>query len=249
MKKLLIILLFFISKLYAFLSNPEIVLNDPTKFISKKFTNCEELEKSIDDLYIYDNIYFFDEEYPPYSYYYYRPLRRFNSLKYTRATHSGTGYLGNMSGYLYTYNKDKYKRSFEIYLNGLYENPLYYSKCLEDKLLFVNFKSNNLYLSLKKIVFFQSQNDYIIPQKLRPDSTKYINNNCNNLGEYIKLNSVNSSIYFVYLNTLYKAYLHKNGPLFMFVTENDGKNNYWSHNEGILNSLDGDFIYDVLIVI
>ena len=240
MKKLLIILLFFISNLYAFLTDPGVILTDPTKFIRKKFTNCIEFDKNIDDLYIYDNIYFFDEEYHPYSYYYYRPRQRLDALNFKRNNPLGTSYSKPRRGYLYTYNKDKYNWNLKFI-----ENPLYYSKCLEDKLHFVeSFNKNNLNFSLKKIVFFQPQKDYIIPSELQPDQSSYKKLHCDNLKDFIQKNSVNGSIYFVYFNTLYKVYLHKNGPLFMFVTENEGKDSYWSHNEGILNSLDGDFIYD-----
>ena len=235
MKNLLIAFLFFITNLYAFFNNPDAIFKDNTKFTEKRFANCDALEKSVDNLYIYDNVYFYDTELPLFkSYYSYRPLERSHLIDFDRT--NGRGMQPEVKyGSLYSYYEDKnywgYPRTF------------LYKSCKGNELNFFYDENFNFYFLVDKLVFFQPNNDYIIPTKLRVGLTIHEKINCKNLKEYIKVNSVNGSIYFVYLNTLYKAYLHLNGPLFMFVTENNGKYNYWSHDEGILDRLDGNFIY------
>ena len=242
MKNLLIIFLFFITNLYAFFNNPDAMLKDKKKFTEKIFADCDALEKSIDNLYIYDNVYFYDKEFHLYQYYYYRSFERSHLIQFDRTT--GGGMQPEMKyGPLYIYYRDKNDWIFTVPSKGQGKYPLFYKSCIGNQLNFLNGITRYLSFSVNKLVFFQPNNDYIIPKKLRLGLTIHENINCKNLKEYIEVNSVNGSIYFVYLNTLYKAYLHFNGLLYMFVTENNGKNNYWSHDEGILNSLDGDFIY------
>ena len=235
MKKLLIILLFFISNLYAFLTDPGVILTDPTKFIRKKFTTCDELYRDSHKLYIYDNIYFsYQKKDSSYQYYYYKPY-----IRVSKTFHKG--FAQNNYSYLYIYNQSSW---VNLIISEHSKKLFFYKACFYNTLMFENPSVDDVKFPLKNIEFFEPQKDYIIPRELQQDPSLYKKLHCQNLQTFIQENSVNGSIYFVYLNTLYKAYLHKNGPLFMFVTENKAKYNYWSHDEGVLDSLEGDFIYD-----